>query len=100
MAPGSHALEAKLTLATRIKRIGRLSIAPIKGFFKAPWKALVDPTPRFDPKHTNLWAHLKEVARKDTILFFEPFISAIREFREELAKPYEPKPKKGSNETD
>jgi hypothetical protein len=90
----------KLTLATRLKRIGRLSIAPIKGFFKAPWKTLADPTPRFDPEYTSLWAHLKEVARKDTILFFEPFVSAVREFREELAKPYERKPKKRGTETD
>jgi hypothetical protein len=82
-----------MTLITRLKRIGRLSIAPIKGFFKAPWRALTDRTPRFDPECTSIWAHLKEVARQDIILFLEPFASAVEEFKQELEKPYEEKPK-------
>jgi hypothetical protein len=83
-----------MTLSTRLKRLGRLSIAPIKGFFKVPWNTLTNPTPRFDPNSTGLWEHLKEVARKDVILYFEPFVSAVREFKEELAKPYEDHPKR------
>lgn len=71
-----------MTLTSRLKRIGRLAIAPIKGFFT--WKTMTT-SPRYEPG-TSLWAHLKEVARKDTILFYEPFTFAIRAFREERAK--------------
>ena len=32
--------------------------------------------------------HLKELARQDTVLFFEPFKFAVRAFKQERAKPY------------
>lgn len=65
-----------------LKRIGRLAIAPIKGFFT--WKTMTT-SPRYEPG-TSLWAHLKEVARKDSALFMEPFTFAIKAFREERAR--------------
>lgn len=67
---------------SRLIRIGRLAIAPIKGFFS--WETITT-SPRYEPG-TSLWSHVKEVARKDTILFYEPFILAIKAFREERAK--------------
>lgn len=75
-----------MNLTSRLKRIGRLAIALVRGFFT--WKTMTAPAPRFDPERTTVWAHLKEVARKDTILFFEPFTYAVREFKQERAKPY------------
>jgi len=75
-----------MTLPARLKRIGRLAIAPIKGFFCLKTRTT---TPHFDPERTTLWAHVKEVARQDTILYFEPFTNAIRYFREERAKRLE-----------
>lgn len=75
-----------MSITSRLKRFGRLAIAPVKGFFT--WKTMIGPTPRFDPETTTLWDHFKEVARKDTILFFEPFTYAVREFKQERAKPY------------
>ena len=69
-----------------LKRIRRLTIAPIKGFFT--WKTRTTPVPRFDPKHTTLWAYIKAVAHRDAILFFEPFIFAVNEFKQERAKRY------------
>lgn len=72
-----------MTLTSRLTRLGRLAIAPIKGFFSLKTRTT---TPRFDPERTTLWAHLKEVARQDIILYFEPFANAVRFFREERAK--------------
>lgn len=75
-----------MALPTRLKRIGRLTIAPIKGFFCLKTRTT---TSHFDPGCTTLWAHVKEVARQDTILYFEPFTNAIRYLREERAKGLE-----------
>lgn len=75
-----------MSLLSRITRIGRLAIAPIKGFFT--WKTMTGPAPRFDPETATLLSHFKEVARHDTILFFEPFVYAVEGFKKELAKPY------------
>ena len=75
-----------MSLISRLKRIGRLAIALFRGFFT--WKSTIGPSPRFDPEHTTLRTHLKEVARYDTILFFEPFTLAVKEFEKERAKPY------------
>jgi len=69
-------------LTSRLTRIGRLAIASIKGFFT--WETMTT-FPRHEPG-TSFWAHLKEVARKDSALFLEPFTFAIRAFREEHAK--------------
>lgn len=69
-----------MTITSRLKRIGRLAIAPLKGFFSLKTRTT---TPRFDPERTTFLAHLKEVARQDTILYFEPFTNAARCFREE-----------------
>lgn len=71
-----------MTITSRLKRTGRLAIAPIKGFFT--WKTETTAS-RYKPG-TSLWAHLKAVARNDTALFFEPFTFAARAFREERAK--------------
>jgi hypothetical protein len=71
-----------MSLTSRLTRIGRLTIAPIKGFFT--WETMT-PAPRYEPG-TGFWAHIKEVARRDTILFYEPFTFAVRAFREEHAK--------------
>lgn len=71
-----------MTITSRLKRTGRLAIAPIKGFFT--WGTETT-APRYEPG-TSLWAHLKAVARKDTALFFEPFTFAAKAFREERAK--------------
>jgi len=78
----SHLLEPNMTITSRLKRTGRLAIAPIKGFFT--WKTETT-SPRYEPG-TSLWVHFKEVARKDSALFLEPFTFAIRAFREERAK--------------
>jgi hypothetical protein len=72
-----------MTLTSRLTRLGRLAIAPIKGFFSLKTRTT---TPCFDPARTTLWAHLKEVARQDIILYFEPFTNAARCFREERVK--------------
>ena len=79
-------LEVTMTLPTRLKRFGRLAIAPVKGFFCLKTRTT---TPPYDPERTTLWAHVKEVARQDTILYFEPFTNAIQYFREERAKSLE-----------
>jgi hypothetical protein len=71
-----------MSLTSRLTRIARLAIAPLKGFFT--WKTLTT-APRYEPG-TGFWAHMKEVARKDTILFFEPFTFAVKEFRQERQK--------------
>lgn len=60
---------------------GRLAIAPFKGFFKAPWKS-VRTSPR--PPAPTVWAHIRQVARDDFILFWEPYIYAVRKFHKEL----------------
>lgn len=73
-----------MSLFSRLNRIGRLAIAPVKGFFT--WNTMTGSIPRFDPETTTLWAHFTEVARKDTILFFEPFTSAVRAFKQERSK--------------
>lgn len=77
-----------MSLPTKLKRIGRLVIAPIKGFFSLTTRTTF---PHFDPERTTFLAHLKEVARRDTILYFEPFTNAIECFREERAKNLETK---------
>ena len=75
-----------MSLKSRLIRIVRLTIAPLKGFFSLKTETVM---PVFDPERTTLWAHLKEVARRDTILYFEPFKFAIRAFKQERAKAYE-----------
>lgn len=71
-----------MSLTYRLTRIGRLAIALIKGFFT--WRTETT-APRYEPG-TSVWAYFKEVARKDSALFLEPFTFAIRAFREERAK--------------
>lgn len=75
-----------MTIMSRVTRIVRLVIAPLKGFFSLKTETVM---PAFDPERTTLWAYLKNVARRDTILYFEPFKFAVREFKQELAKPYQ-----------
>jgi hypothetical protein len=69
----------------KLPRIARLTIAPFKGFFSFKTRTT---TPQFDPDKTTLWMHLKEVARQDVILFWEPVINAVQEFKQERAKPH------------
>lgn len=79
----SHLLELGMTITFRLKRAGRLAIALIKGFFSFKTETKM---PDFEPDRTTLWAYIKAVARRDTILYFEPFTFAIRAFREERAR--------------
>lgn len=69
---------------SRIRRILRLAIAPLEGFFSLKTETVM---PVFDPERTTLWAHVKEVARRDAIMYFEPFKFAVRAFKQERAKP-------------
>jgi hypothetical protein len=72
-------------LTRSLARVLRLATAPLKGFFSFKTETKM---PHFDPERTTLWAHFKEVARRDTILYFEPFKFAAREFKQERAKPF------------
>lgn len=74
-----------MSLTSRLIRIGRLAIAPLRGFFSWKTEALM---PVYDPERTSFGAHLKELARQDTVLYFEPFKFAVRAFKQERAKPY------------
>ena len=71
---------------SRLIRILRLAIAPLKGFFSLKTETVM---PVFDPERTTLWAHVKEVACRDAIMYFEPFKFAVRAFKQERAKPYQ-----------
>lgn len=71
-----------MTITSRLTRIRRLAIALFRGFFT--WETRTTAA-RYEPG-TSLWAHVKEVARRDTILFYEPFTFAIKAFREERAR--------------
>lgn len=72
-------------LTSRLTRIGRLAIAPLKGFFSLKTETVM---PDFEPGRGTWWAYIKAVAHRDTILYFEPFKFAIRAFKQEFAKPY------------
>jgi hypothetical protein len=72
-------------LIRRLARVGRLVIAPLKGFFSSKTETVM---PIYDPERISFWAHIKEVARQDTILFYEPFRFAVRAFRQERARPF------------
>lgn len=72
-----------MSLISHIKRTGRLIFALIKGFFS--WGPR--PSRRY-PDSPTLLAHIKEAARQDISLIFEPFTNAIREFKKEQAKRY------------
>lgn len=74
-----------MSIKSRLTRIVRLAIAPLQGFFSLRTETVM---PVFDLERTTLWAYLKEVARRDTILYFEPFKFAVRAFKQERAKPY------------
>jgi hypothetical protein len=74
-----------MSLTSRLIRIGRLATAPLRGFFS--WKTETV-MPVYDPERTSFAAHLKELARQDTVLYFEPFRFAVRAFKQERAKPY------------
>lgn len=74
-----------MTIGSRLTRIGRLAIAPLKGFFSFKTETVM---PDFEPGRGTWWAYIKEVARKDTILYFEPFKFAVRAFKQERARPY------------
>jgi len=74
-----------MSLTSRLSRIGRLAVAPLKGFFSLKTETVM---PVYDPERISFWGHLKEVARRDTILYFEPFKFAVRAFKQEREKPY------------
>ena len=72
-------------LPRRLARVLRLAIAPLIGFFSLKTETKM---PDFEPGHGTWWAYIKEVARRDTILYFEPFKFAVREFKRERAEPF------------
>lgn len=72
-------------LSRRLARVLRLAIAPLKGFFSSKSETKM---PSYDPGRTTFWAHLKEVAKQDSALYLEPFKFAVREFKQERARPY------------
>lgn len=79
----SHVQEPNMTITSRLKRIGRLAIAPVKGFFT--WETKTK-QPTFEPGRTTRWAHMKAMASRDTTLYYEPFTNALRAFREERGR--------------
>lgn len=72
-----------MNLTSRLNRIGRLAIAPVKGFFSLKTETV---GPDFEPGRGTWGAYLKAVVRQDIAQFFEPFKFAVRAFREERAK--------------
>jgi hypothetical protein len=72
-----------MSLTSRLIRLGRLAIAPLKGFFSLKTETVM---PVYDPERMNLWTYTIAVARRDTVLYFEPFKFAIRAFKQERAK--------------
>lgn len=72
-------------LTSRLIRIGRLAIVPLKGFFSLKTETVM---PVYDPESMSFGAYLIAVARRDTILYFEPFRFAIRAFKQERAKTF------------
>ena len=74
-----------MPLTSRLIRLGRLAIAPLKGFFSLKTETVM---PVYDFERMSLWSYLIAVARRDTILYFEPFKFAVRAFRQERAKAY------------
>lgn len=74
-----------MLLTSRLIRIGRLAIAPFKGFFSLRTETVM---PEFNPDRTTWWAYIRAVARRDIILYFEPFKFAVRAFKQERARPF------------
>jgi hypothetical protein len=72
-------------LTRRLARMLGLLIAPLKGFFSFKTETVM---PVYDPEHMSFWTYVKEVARQDSILYFEPFTFAVREFKQKRAKPF------------
>lgn len=70
-----------MAFTSQLNRIGRLAIAPGRGFFSFRTETTM---PNFD---TTWWAYVKAVARRDAILYFEPFKFAARAFKQERARP-------------
>ena len=75
-----------MNIGSRLTRIGRLVIAPLKGFFSSKTETETM-MPDFEPDCSSWWAYIKDVAREDTILYFEPFKFAVRAFKQERARP-------------
>lgn len=70
------------TLSRRLARIGRLAVAPFKGFFITSLKA-----PRRKPaRQATFWAHTWEVIRVDFADAYAPCRYAMKEFKEERAR--------------
>ncbi len=74
-----------MSLTSRLTRIGRLAVAPLKGFFSSKTETVM---PVYDPQRIGFVGYLREVAHRDTVLYFEPFKFAVRAFKQERAKPY------------
>lgn len=77
-----------MAFTSQIERIGRLAIAPVRGFFSFKTEATM---PNFDLGRTTWWAYVKAVARRDAALYFEPFKFAARAFKQEWARPTAPR---------
>ena len=67
-------------------RIGRLALAPIRGFFVVSWEVLRNREPR--PVASNFWEHVKNLIREDFADSIVPFRCATQEFRSELRRKY------------
>lgn len=71
------------TMSLNLKRIGRLVLAPFKGFFITSWKAsMKQPRPHAD----TFWAYMKELIFYDLRDFWAPFRYALKEFLDELKR--------------
>lgn len=71
-----------MSLIFRLSRIGRLAIAPFKGFFVTSLKMVKHRGPR--PEAPTFWAHTRQIFREDFNDMFVPFKYAVKEFRDEL----------------
>jgi hypothetical protein len=70
-------------MSLSLKRIGRLLLAPFKGFFITSWKAsMKQPRPDAD----TFWAYIKKVIIHDLRDFWAPFHYAVKEFLDELKR--------------
>lgn len=77
-----------MAFTSQFKRIGRLAIAPVRGFFSFKTETTM---PGFELGRSTWWAYIKAVARRDATLYFEPFKFAARAFKEERARPTAPR---------
>lgn len=71
-------------LTSCLIRIGRVALAPFRGFFIISWKELRNRKPR--PPASNFWTHARNLVREDFADSLVPFKCATRELRSELRR--------------